>query len=100
MFRGFGTVVNITAILVGSGIGVLVGHRLPERTRNVVTDALGLVTLLIAGLSAFAVTDAAFSDAVGDSAPVLIVLGGGVAPLLCQPPRHFGLAVRRVGKRC
>ncbi len=88
MFRGFGTVVNITAILVGSGIGVLVGHRLPERTRNVVTDALGLATMLIAGLSAFAVTDAAFSDAVGDSAPVLIVLGslllGGIAGSLLR----------------
>lgn len=88
MFRGFGTVVNVTAVLVGSGIGVLVGQRLPERTRNVVTDALGLVTMLIAGLSAFAVTDAAFSDAVGDSAPVLIVLGslllGGIAGSLLR----------------
>ena len=31
-----------------------VGHRLPERTRSVVTDCLGLVTLLVAGLSASA----------------------------------------------
>jgi uncharacterized membrane protein YqgA involved in biofilm formation len=48
----------------------------------VVTDALGLVTLLIAATTAAAVADPALSDAVGDSAPVLIVLGalviGGV----------------------
>ncbi len=83
MFRGAGTVVNVATVLVGSGLGVLLGHRLPQRTREVVTDALGLVTLLVAALSALAVTDAALADAVGTSAPVLIVLGsllvGGIA---------------------
>ena len=49
MFPGIGTVVNVATVLVGSAIGVLVGHRLPQRTRDVVTDGLGLVTLLIAG---------------------------------------------------
>lgn len=75
MFIGTGTVVNAATVLAGSTIGVLVGHRLPERTRSVVTDGLGLVTLLIAGSSALAVRDAALADAVGDSAPMLIVLG-------------------------
>lgn len=75
MFTGFGTAVNAGTVLLGSGLGVLIGHRLPVRTRSVVTDALGLVTLLIAGSSAVAVFDASLSDAVGDSAPVLIVLG-------------------------
>src|SRR5690606_24529492 len=41
----------------------------------VVTDGLGLVTLLIAALSAASITDAALTAAVGDSAPMLIVLG-------------------------
>jgi len=76
-------VLNVTTVLVGSGIGVLVGHRLHQRTRDVVTDALGLVTLLVAALSATAVTDEHLSAAVGDGAPVLIVLGalviGGIA---------------------
>ena len=88
MFRGIGTVVNVATVLVGSGIGVLLGHRLPARTRDVVTDALGLVTLLVAALSAFAVTDPALSAAVGDAAPVLIVLGalliGGIAGSLLR----------------
>jgi uncharacterized protein len=75
MLIGTGTVVNAATVLVGTGIGVLIGHRLHERTRTVVTDGLGLVTLLIAGTSAVAVTSSAFSDAVGDSAPMLIVLG-------------------------
>ncbi len=75
MFIGIGTVVNAVTVLLGSTLGVLIGHRLPLRTRSVVTDALGLVTLLIAASSAVAVTDTSLSDAVGDAAPMLIVLG-------------------------
>lgn len=75
MFPGIGTLVNVLTVLAGATLGVLVGHRLQERTREVVTDALGLVTLLIAGLSAAAVGDPALAAAVGHSAPVLIVLG-------------------------
>ena len=75
MFPGFGTVVNVATVLLGATLGLLLGHRLPARTRDTVTDALGLVTLLIGGLSAVAVTSPALSAAVGPSAPVLIVLG-------------------------
>jgi len=82
VFPGVGTLVNVTTVLVGTVIGVLAGHRFQPRTRDVVTDALGLVTLLIAGTAAAAVQDTALIDAVGSSAPLLIVLGslvvGGV----------------------
>lgn len=88
MFIGAGTAINVAAVLVGSSLGVLLGHRLPPRTRTVVTDALGLVTLLIAALSAMAVVNQALTDAVGDDAPVLIVLGavliGGIAGSLLR----------------
>ena len=75
MFPGIGTLVNVVTVLLGTVIGVLVGHRLTQRTRDVVTDGLGLVTLLIAALSAASITDASWAAAVGDSAPMLIVLG-------------------------
>lgn len=71
---GLGTVINIAAILVGSAIGVALGHRLPMRTREVVTDGMGLVTLLVAALSAAAVLDPALRAVVGSGA-VLVVLG-------------------------
>ena len=74
-FPGMGTVINAVAVVGGACLGMLIGHRLPGRTRDVVTDCLGLVTLLMAALSAMAVADADFSAAVGSSAPVLIVLG-------------------------
>jgi uncharacterized protein len=75
VIRGAGTVLNVGTVLAGSGIGMLLGHRLPERTRSVVTDGLGLVTLLAAALSAAAVLDRPLVDATGRGAPVLIVLG-------------------------
>ncbi|MGB0101646.1 MAG: DUF554 domain-containing protein [Nocardioides sp.] len=96
MIIGIGTVVNVIAILVGSTIGVLLGNRLPTRTRDVVTDSLGLVTLLIAGTSAMAVLSDDLADEVGDSAPMLIVLGalligGIVGSLLRLEARVEGL---------
>jgi len=73
---------------MGAGIGVLLGHRLSQRTRDVVTDGLGLVTLLIAGLSALAVTDPALVAEIGRSAPMLVVLGsllvGGIVGSLLR----------------
>ncbi|WP_460661455.1 DUF554 domain-containing protein [Kribbella swartbergensis] len=79
---------NVATVLLGSTLGVLIGHRLSHRTRDLVTDALGLVTLLIAITSALTVGDQVLSDAVGDSAPVLIVLGamliGGIAGSLLR----------------
>ena len=83
MVRGAGTLLNMATVLVGSGLGVALGGRLPERTRTTVTDALGLVTLVIGALDVAALSDPAFGAAVGDSAALLVVLGallvGGIA---------------------
>ena len=88
MFPGFGTLLNVAAVLAGASLGVLVGHRLPTRTRDVVTDALGLVTLLVAATSAAVVVGPEFIGLVGDSATVLVVLGalliGGVVGSLLR----------------
>lgn len=72
---GLGVITNVSTVLLGGLLGLLVGHRLSEDTRRIVTDALGLVTLLIAALSAWAVTDPVLPATVGEQAPVLIVLG-------------------------
>jgi uncharacterized membrane protein YqgA involved in biofilm formation len=74
VIRGAGTVLNVATVLLGSGLGLLLGQRLPHRTRDVVTDSLGLVTLLAAALSAAAVLDPALEHAVGSGA-LLVVLG-------------------------
>lgn len=75
MIAGTGTLVNVLTVLVGCGVGVLLGNRLPVRTRDLVTDGLGLVTLLIAATSAMEVLSPDLAEEVGDAAPMLIVLG-------------------------
>jgi uncharacterized protein len=93
VFPGFGTVVNVATVVVGAGLGLLLGHRLPVRTRETVTDALGLVTLLIGALSARAVLSDELAAEVGTAAPVLIVLGslllGGIAGSLVDIERQL-----------
>lgn len=96
-FPGLGTAINVGTVVIGATLGMAAGHRFPARTRSVVTDVLGLTTLLMAGLSAVSVTDASFRSATGTGAPVLIVLGsllvGGIAgSLLKIEERLEGLA--------
>ena len=83
MFIGAGTVTNVVAVLIGAGLGMLIGHRLPTRVRTTVTTALGLVTLLIAAQAAADVAAPELVDAVGTAAPTMVVLGslvlGGIA---------------------
>jgi uncharacterized membrane protein YqgA involved in biofilm formation len=88
VIRGTGTVLNMVTILAGSGLGVLLGGRLPERTRITVTDALGLVTLVIGGVNLAALGDREFAQAVGDGGTLLVMLGalliGGIVGSLLQ----------------
>jgi uncharacterized membrane protein YqgA involved in biofilm formation len=75
MIIGLGTIINFLAIVAGALIGTLLGDRLPNKTRDVVTDALGLMTLLVAGLSIIDITKPEFKEAVGPGMGVLVVLG-------------------------
>jgi hypothetical protein len=40
-----GTIINVIAILIGSGLGLIFGSRLPERVRSTVLAGLGLFTM-------------------------------------------------------
>jgi uncharacterized membrane protein YqgA involved in biofilm formation len=75
LLPGLASLVNVFTVLAGATLGVLLGNRLPVRTRDLVTDALGLMTLLIAATSALEVLSPDLSGEVGHSAPMLIVLG-------------------------
>ena len=66
-FIGVGTVVNVVAVLIGSGIGMLLCDRFNERTRSTVTDVLGLLTLVIAGTSIVPLAAEPLRSAVGSA---------------------------------
>ncbi|MFY9331313.1 MAG: DUF554 domain-containing protein [Candidatus Nanopelagicales bacterium] len=93
---GAGTLLNMAAIVIGSGIGVIAGSRLPDRTRDLISQALGLVVLVVAALNVAALFDAEWIDDVGSSAPILIVLasvviGGVIGSLLRIEQRLEGI---------
>ena len=69
-----GTIINVFSILIGAGIGVALGHRLPENISRTLTDALGLVVLVIGGLNLIALTDSYFVAEVGSAGTLLVVL--------------------------
>ncbi|MFC3859705.1 DUF554 domain-containing protein [Deinococcus antarcticus] len=43
-----GTLVNVVAVLIGTGLGLTVGGRLPQKTQRTLLQTLSLVTLFIA----------------------------------------------------
>jgi len=97
VFIGAGTVLNVATVLVGGSLGLLIGHKFPERTRTLVTQTLGLFTLVIAGSSVASGLSPALSAQVGPNAPMLIVLGalliGGITGSLIRlEDRLDGLA--------
>lgn len=71
---GLGTLVNVATIIGGSAIGVLLGSRLPEKTNRTVTEALGLLTLVLAGLNLVSLTDKGFVAAAGQVGTFMIVI--------------------------
>lgn len=99
---GLGTIINVAAIVLGATIGVLVGHRLHKRTSEVVTDSLGLVTVVLGALNVVALSDAAFVNAVGGGGTLLVVLAsllmGGIAGSLLRLEQRlegFGAFLQR-----
>ncbi len=44
---GFGTLVNVGAIMAGSGIGLLIKGGLPDRFQKIIFQAIGLATLFV-----------------------------------------------------
>ncbi len=77
-----GTLINVLAILAGSAIGVLLGNRLPEKMSRTLTDAMGLVVLVIGALNLLELTNANFAKSTGVFPTILVVLAalllGGV----------------------
>ena len=83
-----GTLINVLAILVGSAIGVLLGNRLSEKMSRTLTDAMGLIVLVIGALNLADLGDEAFANATGVFPTILVVLAalllGGVTGSLLK----------------
>ncbi|NBU23080.1 MAG: DUF554 domain-containing protein [Actinobacteria bacterium] len=86
-------IINVLAILAGATIGVLLGNRLPERMSKTLTDAMGLVVLVIGALNLSALQDKDFVAEVGAAGTLLVVLGalllGGITGSLLKIEQHL-----------
>lgn len=75
MFPGIGTILNVITIIGGACIGVLVGNRMRGSTRILLTDILGLVTLLGASSALIPLWSQRYIDAMPQGWTLLVVLG-------------------------
>lgn len=74
MFVGLGTFINVIAIIAGTLFGRLFGDLLKERTRNLLTDVLGAVTLIGAASALVSLYDEELVSSMPDGFPILVIL--------------------------
>jgi uncharacterized membrane protein YqgA involved in biofilm formation len=101
-FIGLGTAINLIAILLGSALGIAVGHRLKGGSQRSITDILGLITLLGAVSALIPLWSKDFIAALPQGAPLLVILltmllGGAIGTALKLENRldGFGESLRR-----
>lgn len=75
IFPGFGTIINIVAIILGSIIGILLGKKFKEDTKNLITDVLGFITLISGAAAIYSIWNVDFVKAVPTGWTLLTVLG-------------------------
>lgn len=75
MLVGSGTLLNVAAIIIGSGIGITLGNRLRSTSQKLITDVLGLVTLLGAASALAPLWGNSFNDNIPKSTGLLLILG-------------------------
>ena len=72
--HGIGTILNSITIVVGASVGVFVGEKLKDSTRNLITDVLGLVTLLGATASIIPLFKKDYLSAIPTGWPTIPIL--------------------------
>jgi uncharacterized membrane protein YqgA involved in biofilm formation len=75
MFVGLGTLINVIAIVIGSSIGMRAGSRLTKKSLILITDILGLITLLGAASALMPLWSSSFIDSLPKGSTLLVILG-------------------------
>jgi uncharacterized membrane protein YqgA involved in biofilm formation len=74
MFVGFGTVLNIVAIVIGGALGVALGSKFKEKLRDLITQVLGCVTFISAADAISAYWKKDLVDSLPKGATMLVVV--------------------------
>ena len=101
-FVGAGTLINVLAILAGASLGIAAGSKLSTKSQSLITDILGLITLLGAATALRPLWSSDFNGALPDSSSLLVILaamliGGLIGSLFSLESRldSFGENLRR-----
>jgi uncharacterized membrane protein YqgA involved in biofilm formation len=101
MFTGSGTFINVITIVSGASLGVFIGARMPDRMRALITDVLGLITILGAATALVPIGSERYTEALPKGWPLLAILAslliGGVigsAANLESRLESFGIFLR------
>lgn len=96
MFIGLGTVANVVTVALGSLLGLAFGSRIPERTRDLITSALGLITFVLGVGSAASMNSDALAKVVGKGGLLVVIaallVGGLIGSALRIEQRLEGAA--------
>lgn len=75
MLIGLGTLINVIAITGGATVGVLAGSRLNTKTRELITDVLGLITILAAASAVIPMFTKEYAQSLPKGWTLLSILG-------------------------
>ena len=88
-FPGLGTLINTVTIVGGAALGVLIGSRVSARLRDLITDVLGLVTLLAAASALIPLWSNEYVSALPKGWALLCVLGSLLVGALIGSALHL-----------
>ena len=75
MITGLGTLINVSSIIAGAAVGVFAGSRLSVKTRDLITDILGLITILAAAGAVIPMFTNEYSESLPQGWTLLSILG-------------------------
>ena len=97
-FPGLGTLINVSTIIGGAALGVGIGSRVSEKLRDLVTDILGLVTLLAAASALLPLWSKAYVGALPNGWALLCILGSLLIGALIGSSLHLAEKLEILGE--
>jgi uncharacterized membrane protein YqgA involved in biofilm formation len=95
---GLGTLINVLTIIGGSAIGVLAGSRLNIKTRELITDVLGLITILAAASAVIPMFTSSYSQSLPKGWTLLSILASLLIGGLIGAALKLEIRLEKIGE--
>ncbi len=84
-----GTWINVFTVLIGSSVGLVLRHRLPRSMQQIITQAVGLMTLVIGFAMAQTLAEVKAGPVDGIILALLALVGGGLLGEWWEVEKHL-----------